>query len=162
MGAPRDRRAVITRRSARAVLIDDDRRLVLFKRTKPGEEPYWSTVGGGVDPADASVEAALHRELAEELGAEAAAAVPAVFLHSFDNGKGGLTVQHYFAARLTSLDLSKRHGPEFEDPSRGAYDPVRVPLTGDCAELAALDLRPPPLKQFILSNREALLGMVGL
>ncbi|MCL2586443.1 MAG: NUDIX hydrolase [Streptosporangiales bacterium] len=160
MGAPRDRDAVITRRSARAILIDDDGRLVLFKRTKPGQEPYWSTVGGGVDATDASVEAALHRELAEELGAEATAATPAVFLHSFDGGDGGLTVQHYFVARLTGLDLSKRHGPEFEDPSRGAYDPVRVPLSGDCEQLAKLDLRPPSLKQFILSNRDALLVMV--
>lgn len=158
MGAPRDRDAVITRRSARAILIDDEDRLVLFKRTKPGEDPYWSTVGGGVDETDASVEAALHRELAEELGAEATAAV-AVFLHSFDNGDG-LTVQHYFVARLTKLDLDSRHGPEFEDPSRGAYDPVRIPLASDCEQLAKLDLRPPSLKQFILSNRDALLAIL--
>lgn len=161
MGAPRERHAVITRHSARAILIDDEDRLVLFKRTKPGQDPYWSTVGGGVDATDASVEAALHRELGEELGATATAAVP-VFLHSFTNNGGGLTVQHYFVARLTSLDLSKRHGPEFEDPSRGAYDPVRVPLSGDCEQLAALDLRPPCLTQFILSNRDALLAMVAV
>jgi 8-oxo-dGTP pyrophosphatase MutT (NUDIX family)/DNA-binding transcriptional ArsR family regulator len=150
---------VITRRSARAILIDDEARLVLFKRTKPGRPPYWSTVGGGVEEADASLEATLHRELAEELGASAAGAIP-VFLHSFYNGDG-LTVQHYFVARLTALDLSTRHGPEFEDPSRGAYDPVRVPLTGPCAELNSLDLRPPPLKQFILANREALLALIS-
>lgn len=150
---------VITRRSARAILIDDEARLVLFKRTKPGQSPYWSTVGGGMEEADGSLEAALHRELAEELGASAAGAVP-VFLHSFDNG-GGLTVQHYFVARLTALDLSARHGPEFEDPSRGRYDPVRVPLAGSCAELDSLDLRPPSLKRFILANRYALLAMVG-
>lgn len=158
MGAHRDHDAVITRRSARAILIDDEDHLVLFKRTKPGQDPYWSTVGGGVDGTDASIEAALHRELAEELGAEATAAVP-VFLHSFDNG-GGLTVQHYFVARLTRLDLDARHGPEFEDPSRGTYDPVRVPLDSDCEQLAKLDLRPSSLKQFILSNRDALLAMV--
>ena len=117
---------LITRHSARALLIDDDDRLVLFKRTKPGKPPYWSTVGGGVDADDASVAAALHREIAEELGATAAGEVP-VFLHSFDNGTG-LTVQHYFVARLVTLDLSLRDGPEFSDPARGSYDPVRVPL----------------------------------
>lgn len=148
---------VITRHSARALLIDDEDRLVLFKRTKPGEDPYWSTVGGGVDPSDASVEAALHREIAEELGATATGEVP-VFLHSFDNGTG-LTVQHYYVARLVSLDLSSRDGPEFADPSRGSYDPVRVPLTGSCAELSGLDLRPPLLKQFILINAEALIAL---
>jgi 8-oxo-dGTP pyrophosphatase MutT (NUDIX family) len=147
---------VIKRRSARAILIDDEGRLVLFKRTKPGEVPYWSTPGGGMDESDASLEAALHREIAEELGAEVSAATP-VFLHSFDSG-GGLTVQHYYVARLTKLDLSLRHGPEFEDPSRGTYDPVRVDLLGD--GLAELDLRPPSLKQFILANREALIALI--
>ena len=149
---------VIARRSARAILIDDQDRLVLFKRTKPGQVPYWSTPGGGVEASDASLEAALHRELAEELGASADGAVP-VFLHSFRDG-GGLTVQHYFVARLVSLDLALRHGPEFSDPSRGAYDPVRVPLAGSCAELASLDLRPESLKWFVLANRDALIALV--
>jgi len=147
---------VIARRSARAILIDDEGRLVLFKRTKPGEIPYWSTPGGGMEESDASLEATLHREILEELGAEAAAATP-VFLHSFPRG-GGIVVQHYYVARLTKLDLSARHGPEFEDPSRGRYDPVRVSLLGD--GLAALDLRPPSLKQFILANREALIALI--
>lgn len=147
---------VIARRSARAILIDDEDRLVLFKRTKPGQIPYWSTPGGGMEESDASLEAALYREIAEELGAEAAAATP-VFLHSFHSG-AGITVQHYYVARLIRLDLSARHGPEFEDPSRGAYDVERVALSGD--GLDALDLRPPSLKQFILANREALMALI--
>lgn len=56
---------MITRHSARAILIDDEGRLVLIKRTRPGQVPYWTTAGGGVEDSDASVEAALHRELAE-------------------------------------------------------------------------------------------------
>jgi 8-oxo-dGTP pyrophosphatase MutT (NUDIX family) len=59
----------IGRRAARAILIDDLGQLVLIKRTKLGQAPYWTAPGGGVDDTDASVEAALHRELAEELGA---------------------------------------------------------------------------------------------
>jgi ADP-ribose pyrophosphatase YjhB (NUDIX family) len=147
----------VGRRSARAILIDDQARLVLLKRTKPGQLPYWSTPGGGMEESDASLEAACHREIAEELGARARLAMP-VFLHSFSSG-GGLTIQHYFVARLTALDLSARHGPEFEDPSRGSYDPVRVSLLGD--ELAALDLRPASLKTFILANRQALIALAG-
>lgn len=53
------------RRAARAILIDDLGRLVLIKRTKPGQPPYWTAPGGGVEDTDASVEAALYRELAE-------------------------------------------------------------------------------------------------
>lgn len=157
MGDPRQ--TAITRRSARAILIDDEGRLVLFKRIKPGEAPYWSTPGGGVDESDASLEAALHREIAEEMGASAAGAIP-VFLHSFHH-EGGFTVQHYYVARLTEMDLSARHGPEFTDPSRGTYDPVRISLLDSCDELAELDLRPASLKQFILANREALLALVS-
>ena len=45
-----ERRAVmIRRRSARAILIDDDGYLVLIKRTRPGRTPYWTTAGGGVE-----------------------------------------------------------------------------------------------------------------
>lgn len=148
---------VIARRSARAILIDDEDRLVLFKRTKPGQIPYWSTPGGGMEESDASLEAALHREIAEELGAEVRGAIP-VFLHSFPSD-GGIKVQHYYLARLTRLDLSARNGPEFGDPSRGAYDVERVGLLSD--GLAALDLRPPSLKQFILANREALIALIS-
>lgn len=54
-------------------MIDDDGRLLLIKRTKPGQAPYWTTPGGGVEDTDESVEAALQRELAEELGVEASA-----------------------------------------------------------------------------------------
>lgn len=35
------------RRSARALLFEGDGCLVLIKRTKTGQEPYWVTVGGG-------------------------------------------------------------------------------------------------------------------
>jgi 8-oxo-dGTP pyrophosphatase MutT (NUDIX family) len=57
------------KRSARAIVIDDEARLVLVRRTKPGTAPYWTALGGGVEPEDPSVEAALVRELREELGA---------------------------------------------------------------------------------------------
>ena len=67
-------KVAVGRQAARAILIDDDGRLVLIKRTKPGQAPYWTAPGGGVDATDVSVEAALHRELAEELGAEASGA----------------------------------------------------------------------------------------
>jgi ADP-ribose pyrophosphatase YjhB (NUDIX family) len=148
----------VERRSARAILIDDEGRLVLIKRSRPGREPYWTTAGGGVEDSDASIEAAMHRELLEELGAEAIGASQ-VFLASFRSATG-LHVQHFFVTRLVGLDSSLRTGPEFTDPSRGAYDPDRVDLRGD--DLVDVDLQPPELKAFILANREALLAEAGL
>jgi ADP-ribose pyrophosphatase YjhB (NUDIX family) len=152
-------RVAVERRSARAILIDDEGRLVLLKRSKPGREPYWTTAGGGVEDSDASIEAAMHRELFEELGAQAVGASQ-VFLASFRSTTGGLHVQHFFVARLVSLDLGLRTGPEFTDPARGSYDPDWVDLRG--AGLADVDLRPAELKVFILANREALLAEAGL
>jgi ADP-ribose pyrophosphatase YjhB (NUDIX family) len=147
----------VGRRAARAILIDDLGRLVLIKRTKPGQAPYWTAPGGGVEDADASVEAALYRELAEELGAKATDASQ-VFLFSSPSD-GGVAVQHFFVTRLASLDESTRSGPEFSDPSRGGYDLDRIDLRGD--DLASIDLKPIALKEFILANREALLVEAG-
>ena len=99
----------VGRQAARAILIDDDGRLVLIERTKPGQAPYWTTPGGGVDSTDESIEAALHRELAEELGAAASGAAR-VFLFSSPSD-AGVAVQHFFVARLKKLDESARSGP---------------------------------------------------
>ena len=153
-----ERRAVVIgRRSARAILIDDDGYLVLIRRTRPGRAPYWTTAGGGVEVGDASIEAAMHRELAEELGAKAIGASQ-VFLDSWSS-EAGLSIQHFFVTRLASMDVSTRNGPEFDDPTRGGYDPDRFDLLGD--ELSAIDLQPTALKEFILANREALLAEAG-
>jgi ADP-ribose pyrophosphatase YjhB (NUDIX family) len=146
-------RVAIGRRSARAILIDDRGRLVLIKRTKPERAPYWTAPGGGVEETDASVEAALHRELAEELGAKATG-TSQVFLFSSPSDSG-VAIQHFFVARLAGLDESARSGQEFNDPSRGQYELTRIDLLG--GDLASIDLKPTELKAFILANREALL-----
>jgi ADP-ribose pyrophosphatase YjhB (NUDIX family) len=148
----------VARRSARAILIDDDGSLVLIKRTKPGVPVYWTTAGGTVEDSDASPEAAMHREIFEELGATATGASQ-VFLFSTQR-ESGVLIQYVFVARLTSLDLSLRNGPELANPAKGRYDPDRVSLLTDEA-LAAIDLQAPELKAFILANREALLAEAG-
>ncbi len=73
----KQQKVAVGRQAARAILIDDDGRLVLIKRTKPDQAPSWTAPGGGVDPTDESVEAALHRELTEELGGAASGAAVA-------------------------------------------------------------------------------------
>lgn len=146
----------IVRQAARAIVIDDKERLLLFKRIRDGREPYWNAPGGGVEPTDASLEAAMRRELAEELGAEVSSA-GRVFIHSAPSRTAdGLAVHHYFLVRLLALDVSACHGPEFGDQGRGIYELQRISLrTGD---LAAIDVHPPALKEFILTNRDILLA----
>src|SRR6266516_4110927 len=151
------RGAATGRRTARAILIDADDRLLLIRRTKPGQPVYWTTPGGGVDDTDASIEAAMHREIAEEMGAEAAGASQ-VFLNSRPSA-AGIAVQHFFVARLTRLDWSARSDPEFADPAKGSYELARIDLHGD--DLASIDLVPVALKKFILANRAALLAQVA-
>ena len=147
----------LRRRAARAILIDSESRLVLIRRTRPGMPVYWTTPGGGVEPQDGSVEAALHRELREEIGATADLAGQVLLTSAVD--ERDVWVQHFLLARLTSLDLSIRDGPEFTDPTRGSYEVEHIDLR--TAELTQLDLRPPELKTFILANREALLLLLA-
>lgn len=148
----------VVKRSARAIVIDDQGRLVLVKRTKPGTAPYWTAPGGGVESEDPSVEAALVRELREELGAEVDSAQQ-VFLVSNPAGDG-VGVQHFFVCRLRKLDPSQRSGPEFDDPARGGYDLDRVALAGD--DLGHLDLKPEELHNFVMANWVALLDAAGI
>ncbi|MFF5218965.1 NUDIX domain-containing protein [Micromonospora sp. NPDC000442] len=143
----------IVRRSVRAILLDEDDRLVLIKRIKSGQAPYWTTPGGGLEPTDVSLEAALRRELHEELGAEAERFAQ-VFLFTAPAGEG-VSVQHFFVCRLLELREDARTGPEFDDPSRGGYQLDLVTIE----ELPAVDLKPEGLTEFITSNKEALVSV---
>lgn len=146
------------RRSVRGILIDDQGQLVLIKRTRPGQAPYWTSPGGGLEDSDATVEDALRRELAEELGASAEVRRQ-VFLAS-DPSEGGVAIQYFFVARLTSLNLSERYGSEFSDAERGGYDLEYVSLL-DSEAMQQIDLKPAALKEFVLANRAAILVEAG-
>jgi 8-oxo-dGTP pyrophosphatase MutT (NUDIX family) len=63
--------APVDRPSARVVLLDDDNRVLLFEAADPGdaEEPFWVTVGGGVEDGEEPRRAAV-RELHEETGVQ--------------------------------------------------------------------------------------------
>lgn len=145
----------IVKRNARAILLDGEE-LVLIKRTKPGRDPYWVTVGGGVEKDDSSVEDALHREVFEELGGTLSRA-ELVYLIT-DELSEGIGVQHIFAARLAQMDLSARTGTEFSKPERGGYEVVRIPFTAEA--LRGITLMPPQLASFAAENVEAILSVV--
>ncbi|MDP9797148.1 8-oxo-dGTP pyrophosphatase MutT (NUDIX family) [Catenuloplanes nepalensis] len=59
----------VPRRAARVLLVDEAGRVLLFRGVDPGrpDEPYWFTVGGGLDEGETPAEAAA-RELREEAG----------------------------------------------------------------------------------------------
>ncbi|WP_329539317.1 NUDIX hydrolase [Streptomyces sp. NBC_01358] len=145
----------IVKRNARAILLAGDE-LVLIKRTKPGRDPYWVTVGGGLEEDDPTIEAALHREVFEELGGKLERAE---LVHLItEQLEGGIGVQHIFAARLESMDLSARTGTEFAKPERGGYEVVRVPFTAKAVR--ELNLMPPELADFIATNTDAIVSVL--
>jgi len=148
--------AEIVKRNARAILLDGDE-LVLIKRTKPGREPYWVSVGGGVEDEDPTIEDALHREVFEELGGVLERA-ELIHLITDELEGGGIGVQHIFAARLGSMDLSARTGTEFSKPERGGYEVVRVPFTAEAVR--KLNLMPPELAEFIAANTDAVISVL--
>ncbi|WP_087100491.1 NUDIX domain-containing protein [Nocardiopsis sp. JB363] len=149
--------AEIVKQSARALLFDTERRLVLIKRTRPGREPYWVTVGGGLEPEDADIEATLRREVLEELGGKIDQ-VRQVFLIT-DHLAKGVGLQHIFAARLCSMDLARRTGAEFIDPGRGTYEVASVPATR--AALSEINLLPTQLAEFAQANVHSLVALLA-
>ena len=150
----------VVKRTARALVLDGDR-LILIKRTKPGLAPYWITPGGGVEDDDASIVAAMHREVDEELGAKVSDVVPAFVdttEHIADDGSHGVKIQYFFVCRLESMDLDRRHGPEVDEPC-GEYEVVRVPFSR--MGIASVGIVPLTLRHYLDANIEGVLGLLG-
>lgn len=171
----------VVKRTARAILLDGDLQnpeLVLIKRTKPGRPPYWVTPGGGVEPTDPTVVDALHRELSEEIGGKAGNVVPAfvdtvsITLHDAVPGDGVLKdgalkdgvlkdavkVQHFFACRVESIDLTQRHGPEVDEPN-GEYEVVWLPFTRE--GVTSVNVVPPSLRAYLAANIEGITALLA-
>lgn len=71
----------IDRIAVRALVIDKDGRVLLVQYRRPiGDETWWGTPGGGVDPGETD-EQALARELREEIGLHEFDLGPALFEH---------------------------------------------------------------------------------
>ncbi|MFF4314723.1 NUDIX domain-containing protein [Streptomyces sp. 900105755] len=132
------------RHNVRAVLLDGGQ-LVFLRRGWPGGAAYYTTVGGGVEAEDADFEAALRREVMEEIGATIGPATE--FLTLTEPGERVTVVQHYFRADVLDMDPSRRSGPELDDPDIGDFTPVRV--VWDASAVRALELHPPELANYL-------------
>jgi len=142
----------------RAILLTGNDSVLLIKRVKPNNSAtYWVAPGGGVEYQDADLMATLERELYEELGAIATVLDRAFVLEHQKAGKQ--LEEHFFVCRLLNYDLSKRYGPEFNDPARGEYIPEEVPL--DAFELCRVNLKTPELRDWMIRKLDFLRALQG-
>ncbi|MET7778099.1 NUDIX domain-containing protein [Streptomyces mirabilis] len=119
----------------RAVLITPTDTTLLMKRIRPGQDPYWVVVGGGVEDTDTNHEAALLREIREEIAGEAD--IVRLF-HQMTNGRG--ETEYFYLARIQKWNFADRSGPEFERDDRGEYILDELPLTPEA--IADVNLLP--------------------
>ncbi|MFG2334084.1 NUDIX domain-containing protein [Streptomyces sp. NPDC048604] len=127
----------------RAILLTTAGTMLVINRIRPGIPPYQVLVGGGVEPEDADLEAALLREVREEIAGDA------IDLHPFcqlENDKG--ETEHFYLAQIAAWNFDDRTGPEFTRDDRGKYLLQEVPLTAEAVE--ALNLMPPQVKEALL------------
>jgi ADP-ribose pyrophosphatase YjhB (NUDIX family) len=132
----------------RALLITPDGGFLVFRRIRPGVDPYWIIPGGGVENGE-TLKAALQRELHEEV---AAVADICGLIYIFEAGPD----RHYFylaRARSWSADAADRTGPEFSDPNCGEHLLQQLPLTAEAVE--GIDLKPEAFAQFLASRLRA-------
>ncbi|MFB7280359.1 NUDIX domain-containing protein [Streptomyces hydrogenans] len=118
----------------RAVLVTADDTMLVIRRTRPGVPAYWVLPGGGVESGDASREAALHREIHEEIAGKADIVR---LLHTMETDDER---QLFYLARIATWSFDDRTGPEFSAEGRGEYALEEVPLTRE--GLDGIDLRP--------------------
>ena len=137
----------------RAILLTQDKRIMFIKRIKPDKPaPYWVAPGGGVEADDISLLDALQRELCEELGASYEVIREGFVLRHRKADKQ--LEEHFFICRLLDYDISLRHGPEFDDPTRGQYIPDAVPLTSEA--LQSISIKTEELQDWLLDNLDDL------
>jgi 8-oxo-dGTP pyrophosphatase MutT (NUDIX family) len=133
----------------RGIVTKDFSSILLIKRARPGVAPYWVFPGGGIEQYDANAEAALLRELAEEIGAEVEV-LKLAFDFERQTASDTTTRESFYLCRLLNQNLNSRTGPEFGDPSRGTYDLEWIPV--QIKTLEATNIKPDELKSFMLAH----------
>ncbi|MCY4010377.1 MAG: NUDIX domain-containing protein [Anaerolineaceae bacterium] len=141
-------------RRVRAILLTKRQTLLFIVRQKEHKAVYWVAPGGGLHPGE-EFEQALYRELREELGAEIEI-LQRAFILRHEVAEKDLE-EHFYICRLLQIDLNLRHGPEFQDPSRGRYDPVEVSLDEEI--IATLPLRTHQLQEWLMEQMPLMRGL---
>jgi ADP-ribose pyrophosphatase YjhB (NUDIX family) len=126
---------------ARGIVRTPTGSIVLLRRQRPGEEPYWTLPGGRVETRDATARDALVRELREELGAEARVGALVDDLddgHEDDRGRRVRTL--VYEASIERWSAEERAMPELAKPWKGTY--AIEEHAPDPTALGALPFRP--------------------
>jgi 8-oxo-dGTP pyrophosphatase MutT (NUDIX family) len=116
-GVPEDRRA------ARVLLVDDERRVLLLTGgdpSAPERGSWWFTPGGGLEPDETPVEAAV-RELAEETGLRVEVSALGGVVHQRTTefrfrGRDYRQSEHYFLLRVPAHEVDTTGPGAVVDP----------------------------------------------
>lgn len=138
--------------SVRALLLNENDELIVFRRYRPDRGIYYSAPGGKIEPGEDD-ETALRRELFEELGATAG---ELHYLFSAPGTDRYPTAHRFYLTRLVAMDISLRTGKEFHDPAKGTYDVELI----DCHSKDFSSFVPPELATYLEENADSLPDMV--
>lgn len=127
----------------RAVMFDSNNNLVLIHRVKPDRE-YWVFPGGTVEAGE-SHEAALKREILEEVGVEIE--VGELFTRIVFEGYERPQLNFYYLAKITGGQIGSGMGPEFQrDPKiHGTYGVEALSLN----DVVLRDVASPEVKKLV-------------
>lgn len=135
--------------TVRGICVTSANTLVVIKRERPVQDPYWVFPGGAVEDTDSSLESALRRELWEELGASVDIGRCLVTWSTL--GENGVeSRQFFYFCRLLSWSQEGGCGAEWAPERRAGYALEEVPL--DESVLAQINLLPKKVQQYLLAN----------
>jgi len=131
--------------SARAIILMNDKEVVLIHRVKNGYE-YWVTPGGGVEEGE-SFEEAVVRELKEEVGIDVR--VDKLVLDITKNVDGIDSEQKFYLCTYVGGEIGSGTGDEVKKSHEtNMHEAVLV----DLVEAKTLNIVPEEVKQLIVSR----------